>query len=137
MAIDRQARRRKHFLHIGPAVVYIVTVFVVGSLPPRELGPSPFPGSDKLLHLVVFAGMFWVVLRALIHELPRMKASSKLFLAMFLTSAVGALLEVQQLAVPGRSAELLDWVADTLGALIVAFAVWRLVPGLRQASSGG
>lgn len=138
MPSDTEERPRKRLVNIVPALAYVLAVFVVGSLPSDDLGTPLFVGWDKVVHLVVFAGMFLIVLRALMHELPRVKVSSKLLVALAITSALGALLEVHQLAVPGRSAELLDWASDTLGALLAAFAVRRLVPGFgRQASTGG
>jgi VanZ family protein len=45
------------------------------------------------------------------------------------STALGALLELWQAFLPYRSAELLDWVADALGAALAALllvAFWRL-----------
>jgi VanZ family protein len=90
------------------------------------------------MHLLVFAGMFVVIFRALDHELRRLRPRSNIVLAGLVTCAVGALLEVHQLGIPGRSAELLDFVADSLGAWLAAFAVYRwMLRSSRRASSEG
>jgi VanZ family protein len=79
--------------------------------------------ADKLLHALAFGGMQLVFLRALRFELPRWTLSKQNLGALALASGVGGLLELYQMALPHRSAELYDWVADTLGALLAAGAV--------------
>lgn len=37
---------------------------------------------------------------------------------LILTSLYGALIEYRQLSVPGRSADIFDWLLDTLGAIV-------------------
>jgi VanZ family protein len=69
--------------------------------------------------------MFVVIFRALDHELRQLRPRSNIVIGGLLTCALGALLEVHQLGIPGRSAEVLDFVADALGAWSAAFAVWR------------
>ncbi|MEN9577263.1 MAG: VanZ like family [Pseudomonadota bacterium] len=71
--------------------------------------------SDKTLHFLVFGGFALALLPAL----PRAKAAAwRLGVGFLLASTAGALLELWQGLLPHRSAEFLDWVADTLGAAI-------------------
>ena len=138
MMSGREPPPRKHFLYVGPAVAYVAAVFVGGSLPARVLRVPPVPGVDKVMHLVAFAGMFVVIFRALDHELYRLKPAHNVGIGVALTCALGGLLEIHQLGIPGRSAELLDFVADAIGALLAAWLLWRLLSRSgRRASSGG
>jgi VanZ family protein len=90
------------------------------------------------MHLVVFAGMFVVIFRTLDHELTQLRPRSNIVIGGLITCALGALLEVHQLGIPGRSAEWLDFVADSLGTWLAAFAVWRwMLRSSRRASSEG
>jgi len=112
-------------LHVAPAIVYTVLVFVGGSL---EAAPAPpdvgiVPG-DKLMHFVAFAGLALLILRAVRWELPLSRFSSQLVLATLMASALGGLLELWQAALPHRDADVFDWVSDTLGALCVAGALF-------------
>lgn len=46
--------------------------------------------------------------------------------AVVLTSLYGALVEFRQLTVPGRSADPMDWILDTLGAITFLLALKKL-----------
>lgn len=46
--------------------------------------------------------------------------------ALFMTSAYGLIIELVQLGVPGRSADPLDWLLDTLGAITFLFVLNKL-----------
>ena len=120
-------RRGGFFIHVAPAVLYVVAVFYGGSAPvadiPRPLGP------DKLVHLLGFAGMQFVWLRAIRFQLPEMSLKRQLLWATLVASALGAALELYQTALPYRSAELLDWVADTVGAVMAAVVLFFVQRG--------
>ena len=92
-------------------------------------GPDPgldFEYQDKVIHFIAF-GLFVVLLRRALRYLrPEWSAVQQLRSAALLSSLLGALLEVWQSFLPTRSAEGLDLLADVLGALAVAFLLWRL-----------
>lgn len=116
---------------VVPAWVFIGLVFVLGSLastpePSFSLG-IPW---DKVAHFGVFLLLYPLALRAERFVHPDRGRAWLLVGTLFWVSAVGALLELYQVALPHRSAELADWVADTLGAAFAAgcvavFSAWR------------
>jgi VanZ family protein len=75
------------------------------------------PPRDKLFHAANFG-----VLALLIFF-----ASGRPALAVLLASLYGAVDELHQATVPGRSADVADWVADTLGAAfaVMLAALWQ------------
>ena len=94
----------------------LVTVLLL-TLTPLSV-PNTFPDEDKLHHLVAFAtlcvlacagwsGRWWQVCLPL--------------------SALGALIEVIQIYVPNRSADVADWAADTAGVILG----WYIYPACR------
>lgn len=46
--------------------------------------------------------------------------------ALILSSAYGLIIELTQRTIPGRSADLLDWILDTLGAITFLFILKKL-----------
>ena len=117
--------------HVVPAVVYVAAVFYGGLSRMRALPEVGFMPTDKLLHAATFAGLAFLLMRSARYALPRTAQHKQLLLGALGSSALGALLEVCQAFVPYRSADPLDWLADTVGAgLLVAalWAWWRLLP---------
>ena len=92
----------------GAALAWAVLIFVLSS---RPTVPVPMAhGVDKVFHfaayLVLGSALAWGAARRGV--LP--------WLAVLMGAAYGASDELHQLLVPGRSATLLDWLADVAGA---------------------
>ena len=100
--------------YVGPLVAYATYILVAGSV--RDGGP-PSGMTDKAAHCIAFGLMVPLALWAVRYLSPRRAFSTQVAAAVAVASGLGALLEVWQLLLPWRSAELLDWVADTVGAL--------------------
>ena len=104
-----------------PTVAYVGVIFYTGLVRvPRLPEVVGFIPTDKLLHALVFAGLALLLARAERTFWLQMSTRARLTIAVFAASFVGALLEVCQSIVPYRSAEFLDWLADTLGAICAA-----------------
>jgi VanZ family protein len=101
---------------LAPAAAYLGGIFYAGlirfpALPETELVPS-----DKLLHALVFGGLSLLLVRTAPVLVPRASLAKRLLFGAFGASFFGALLELCQAFVPYRSAEVADWLADSLGA---------------------
>jgi VanZ family protein len=105
-------------LCLAPAFVWTLGLFGVGAIPVGLSVPGSF--GDKWLHAVAF-GLYvpWLAL-AHRHLRPSRDWSSRFWYSAAASSAVGMLLEIWQLLWPSRTFEMLDWAADTVGALVVA-----------------
>jgi len=108
---------RPRFLWAAPAVLWAAGIWWLSS------NPSP-PGSSwlKIPHLdkVAHFGLFFV--QALLLRLAGVNAP----LAFLAALTWGGIDEVHQRFVPGRAAELGDWMADAVGAAAGILA-WRLI----------
>lgn len=91
-----------------------LSVLVLSLLPPAT--PLPSTGWDKSNHLLGFAVLGWLGLRAY----PRHVAAVLVGVV-----AYGGLIEVLQSFTPDRFADWIDLVADALG-VGMGYAVWRL-----------
>jgi VanZ family protein len=108
----------------GPPIAYAVLIFFLSSL------SSPLPALtstvwDKLLHAAEYAVLASLLCRALRGE--RLGWTRAIGLALALASAYAATDEWHQWFVPGRSADVRDYLADTLGAAAGAVLYARVV----------
>jgi peptidoglycan/LPS O-acetylase OafA/YrhL len=132
----RQSGSRWRFLvQVVPALLYVGAVFAAGTSPEAPDIPLDFSQRDKVLHCVVFGGMSILVWRALRFGWPAARVGRQQLVAGGISALLGALLEVWQSFVPGRSMELLDWLADTLGIALATAAAYMLA-GRSPASPG-
>ena len=117
--------------HVLPALGYAGIVFYTGLIRIGALPEVGFVATDKLLHALVFGGLVLLLARAVHWLRPDTTLARKLWLGCFGSSFFGMLLEVCQAFTVYRSADLMDWVADSVGALLavgVAFALFAWIP---------
>jgi len=115
---------RFHRAYLWPILLALMIFAVSGAqrLATPDLG---FQFSkDKLAHFLVFGLLATAILRT-----PKFRNLnlSSLIIAALLASAYGGFDEFRQSFTPGRSVEVADWIADTLGAVVavVVYAKWR------------
>jgi VanZ family protein len=116
----------------APPIAYMIIIFTLSAQ------PDPVPALterfwDKTLHFVGYAGLCVLFCRAFAGE--RVALAAALVCAFVATSAYGASDEFHQSFTPGRSASILDWVADTVGAGlgVAGYLVWSYTGRSRQA----
>ena len=106
-----------------PALLWAATIFIASSIPAYSIPNLSIFSHDKLLHLLVyfiFTGLLYV---ALIHQtrFPLLARRPDLWAAL-IAGVYGVTDEVHQSFV-GRSADVLDLVADLAGALLLVAVV--------------
>jgi VanZ family protein len=104
-----------------PAAVWAAIVIFIGgrSNVPRVDSPLPV---DKAAHFVMYG-----ILGALaVRGWQRAGQKPRLLLILVLASLVGVADEIHQTRVRGRSAEVADWIADTLGIAAAALLILRI-----------
>ena len=105
----------------GPVAAYMALIFVISA---QAQPPMPSQLSDKQGHSIGYAGLAVTVSRALAGGLTAGTTLPTAAAAWVIASAYGATDEWHQSFVPGRSADVRDWVADATGALLGAGACW-------------
>ncbi len=99
-----------------PLIIHWITIFILTSLPSDRL-PSLEVG-DKLNHFLAFFVLgFFLNLTLKYQTKFQSFKRNVLLITIIIAAGYGLLDELHQLLVPGRSAEVLDWVADFIGAL--------------------
>ena len=126
------AVRNKLLRYHLPTLAWALVIFLLSTLPPSaDPGFLP-PQADKLVHLIEYAILAFLAARSLHHAgLP---VNGSLLAAAVLAAALyGVTDELHQLYVPGRQADLQDWIADLCGS--AAGGWWYLAVQRRRAGS--
>jgi VanZ family protein len=105
-----------------PALGWAAIIFVLSSQPKLPELPLRFEGQDKLLHAGTFGVLALLCSYGLAFPLGR-----RALLAAAIAVVYGASDELHQAFVPGRSADVLDLVADAAGGLFAVAVLerWR------------
>jgi VanZ family protein len=110
-------------LNVVPAILWTGVIFVGGSsgMPQPQVDVGlPF---DKVNHVIAFLGLHLLCYRAIRYGAPERGHRAARWLAVLLAVVIGGLLELYQLGLPDRSAELGDVLADSVGAVIGALGL--------------
>lgn len=110
----------------GPVAAYMALIFGLSSQADVDL---PAGLSDKAAHVLAYAGLGLLALRALAGGLGTTVGWRAAAGAVLITVAYGVSDELHQRAVPGRTAEVFDLYADALGGLVGvgAFRAWSII----------
>ena len=119
-----------------PLIVYWIILFIATSIPAQSI-PS-FGVGDKVNHFLAYLILAILLYLTLSFQEKSMFAKRN---AALLTIAVilpyGALDELHQMLVPGRSAEFLDWVADAVGAACGVLLILSLLKKFKKEAERG
>ena len=97
-------------------------ILTATSIPGVFIPVVGFRFADKVVHLVMYGVLGFLMCRAMDNSTGT--ARLRAFLGAFLFCvAMGAADEWHQLYIPGRTAEVADWMADSTGGLVGA-ATW-------------
>ena len=108
-----------------PLTLYCVFIFIQSQLPvPFEMPDvSHF---DKLLHFGAYGVMAILFYRTYLAGWPQAIKRTLIWASVISTALYGLSDEIHQYFVPERSADLLDWLADTVGAAVGTVIYQRL-----------
>lgn len=108
--------RKKILLIYIPLAVYW-TLLLVGTSLPADSVPG-FGIGDKLLHFFAYFVLTVLLsLTLLMQNKYHFLKEKHILFSIIIASVYGLLDEIHQSYIPGRSNDILDWIADTLGAI--------------------
>jgi VanZ family protein len=115
-----------HFIKYQlPAIVWALFIFFASSVPSGKLPKFFHYVNDKLIHTVVFLVFGLLVYRALQPIGSRNKFNwSRICISVAVVVLYGITDEFHQHFVPGRTVDIMDAFADTLGGILSAFVVY-------------
>lgn len=112
-----------------PLVVYVGIIFTLSAQPYLKV-PLDFRNSDKLMHLLEYGGLGLLLFRVVRTQVWGRRRDVAALVVLLAGMAIGAADENFQRLIPGRTCDLFDWLADSLGvglaqAVSMAWTEWR------------
>lgn len=106
-----------------PAGVYIALVFIGASIPWAPRLGVPLLSMDKMQHLLAFGGLQLLLHRAVQHRFMFSSSPKTLLVTALASTSFGALIELWQTALPYRSGDWADLLADTIGVALACVLI--------------
>ena len=122
--------RKKKLFVFTPLIIYWIILFIATTLPVQSV-PS-IAVSDKINHLVAYFLLGVLLYLTLIFQRKSVFLfDNATWATIVIASFYGALDEFHQMFVPGRYAEVLDWLADATGSALGVFFITYLIKKLK------
>jgi VanZ family protein len=112
--------KRKVMLVYFPLTLYWIVLFTATTLPGKDLPDLGI--SDKIEHFSAFFILAVLINLTLIYQRKSFLLFRYAIIAtIIITLSYGAIDEIHQLFIPGRSADFRDWLADSSGVIMGVF----------------
>jgi VanZ family protein len=112
--------KRKVMLVYFPLTLYWIVLFTATTLPGKDLPDLGI--SDKIEHFSAFFILAVLINLTLIYQRKSYLLFRYAIIAtIIITLSYGAIDEIHQLFIPGRSADFRDWLADSSGVIMGVF----------------
>lgn len=111
--------------YLLPVFLWMLVIFISSSIPADDFPHVEFWGWAKLIHLIYYSTLCYLIQRAASHQnrYPLLARHSYLFSVGFAV-LYGASDEFHQLSTPGRHAQLTDVLIDAFGASLFLVGYW-------------
>ena len=120
-------------IYVWPLLLYCIGLSFLISIPNPPVPSFTFNFADKLNHIGAFFLMTILAYRAASWMFKERKVSQLILIALLFSALYGGGVEIQQIFVPERTAEIADWIADVIGGILaVPVIYWILGTRLRR-----
>ncbi len=100
-----------------PLICWFLIIHNFSATPGRDLPRIDIPHADKLFHLVEYFVFGILLIRAFDQSNVNVSLAKLSILAIIIALCYGALDELFQRSVPGRSSDIVDYIVDCIGSL--------------------
>jgi VanZ family protein len=123
-------RHKKKLVYI-PLIIYWIILLTATSLPGKDV--PDFHVSDKIEHFSAYCILtIFLTFTVLLQNKYKFLKRHAFILTWVMVAIYGALDELHQLYIPGRSCDILDWTADASAAFFGVLIVYFIVKGVRH-----
>lgn len=119
---------RKHptMYYYAPPIGYACLIFLVSSIPGRDIPSIDIPFLDKYTHFIEYAIFSFLTIRAFVFGGKFSRLTTLAIAVFFVTTLYGISDEIHQLFIDNRTAEVADVFADMFGGVLGIIA-WVVV----------
>ncbi|MBN1348249.1 VanZ family protein [candidate division KSB1 bacterium] len=117
---------KRFFVFYLPALIWAAVIFSLSHIPYIQTPDLGFNVTDKMAHFGVYAILGYLVIRAMTLNQPARMTWRNLLLAGIIAMLYAASDEVHQMFVPGRVAEIGDFIADSSGVICAIVVFWLM-----------
>jgi VanZ family protein len=115
---------KKRFPYTWLTLAYATLILIISSIPDLSPPELSFEFQDKLYHFIEY-GVFSVLLFfSLLNSSRDFFRKNVLVISIFIGASYAIIDEIHQRFIPGRSADILDFVADFLGVALIQIVFW-------------
>lgn len=108
-----------------PAILWAVFIFVASSIPSNDFPDMSIFQYDKLIHIGIFYIFGLLIYRAFnLFWTKAIFSWRKVFFTLLTVTVYGVLDEFHQMFVPGRTADVWDATADSLGSILAVVSIY-------------
>jgi VanZ family protein len=121
-------KHKKKLIYI-PLIIYWIILLTATSLPGNDV--PDFHVSDKIEHFTGYAVLtIFLCFTLMLQSKFQFMKKHAYIITLLMVSVYGALDELHQLFIPGRSCDIRDWIADTSAAYFGVLVVFVIVKGV-------
>ena len=114
------------------AIIWALIILVFSGVPGNSIKLPPIWNADKILHLIVYMVLSVLLVIGFFFSKKSKSFLNIIFLTISLSTIYGGVIELlQHYFFIGRYGDVLDFVANTIGAVIGALSVYLIKPILR------
>jgi len=110
-----------------PALIWLIIIIVLSGYPGKNLPKAPFDEFDKLVHLIIYAILSFLSIMGFSKQSKSFLLSKNLqyFSSILFSVFAGGLIELlQQYVFINRYGDWLDFIANSIGAVIGVFGFY-------------
>ncbi|MFA6321118.1 MAG: VanZ family protein [Candidatus Omnitrophota bacterium] len=110
-----------------PVFIWVAAMFLVSSLPGKNVPEAEVPYIDKIAHFTEFAILGLLVMRAIFKSSTNINLAKSIILSIIIISLYAVFDEWHQGFIPGRMCDMFDFLADAAGSAagVIIYSIWR------------
>jgi len=108
-----------------PVLAWMIVISAVSSAPADSIPDLGFVGADKFVHFTEFLVFGMILLRALSGSSLKINLFWIVVLSIIISCFYAAIDELHQLLIPGRQADIFDFLTDAAGAILGTFLYFK------------